>query len=308
MNLNQVRVIDPILSTVVQGYRRPDNIGLFLFPRVPVMVSGGKIIEFGKESFHIYSTGRAPGTAFKRVQFGYQGKPYALENHGIETAIPREHLRDASVVPGIDLATRALNLNMSISELRLEYDQAVLARNAANYSSSNKVTLSGTDQWSDYTNSDPISDVNDAKEAIRQQTGIYPNNIEIPATVMKTLKGHPKILERIKYTQTGIVTAALLAEIFEIPTVLIGKAIGFDDAGVAIDFWGTDVILAYVPSAPSTVEEPSYGYTYTMEGNPLVEQPYWENDTKSWIYGVGYERAPVLSGIASGFLIKNAVA
>lgn len=307
MNTAQARVIDPILSTVVQGYKRPDNIGQLLFPRVPVPTAGGKIIEFGKESFRLYSTGRAPGTAFKRIQFGYQGKPYALENHGIETVIPRENLHDARVVPGIDLATRSLNLNMSVSELRLEYDQAVLARNAANYGANNKVTLSGTDKWSDYTNSNPIADVKAGKEAIRAETGMYPNVIEIPALVMSVLTEHPKILEKIKYTQTAVVTAELLARVFKVDKVIEGKAIGFDDAGVSIDFWGTDVILAYVPQVASTMEEPSYGYTYTLEGNPLVEVPYWEDQTKSWVYGVGYERAPVLSGISSGYLIKSAV-
>jgi hypothetical protein len=132
--------------------------------------------------------------------------------------------------------------------------------------------------------------------------------LELSAAAFAVLEEHPKILDKIKYTQTGIVTEELLAKVFKVDKVVIGVAIGFDDAGVASDFWGKDAILAYVPTAPSTNEEPSYGYTYTLEGNPLVEQPYWENDTKSWIYGVGYERAPVLSGIASGFLIKNAVA
>src|SRR5690606_24928298 len=101
--LAQRRVIDPILSNVVQGYRHPEHIGHNLFPRVPVQVAGGKIIEFGKESFKLYSTSRAPGTAFKRMQFGYEGKDYVLENHGLEVPVPREHLRDAAQVPGIDL-------------------------------------------------------------------------------------------------------------------------------------------------------------------------------------------------------------
>lgn len=303
----QRRVIDPILSTVVQGYAHPEHIGMNLFPRVPVNISGGKIIEFGKEAFKLYSTARAPGTAFKRMQFGYEGKPFALENHGLEAPVPREHQRDAQNVPGIDLATRAINGVMRVNSLILENSQAQLARNAAGYDANHKLALSGSDQWSDYAKSNPVGDVDDAKEAIRSSTGVYPNVLEISAKVFKVLKEHPKILEKIKYTERGIVTAELLAAVFDIPKVIIGKAIGFDDAGQSIDIWGKDVVLAYVPSSPSGQEEPSYGYTYTMEGHPNVEQPYWEDQSKSWIYGVGYERAPVLSGIASGFLIVNAV-
>lgn len=308
LNLAQSRIIDPILTTVVQGFKLPGNVGFNLFPSVPVQTSGGQILQFGKEAFKLYNTMRSPGTAFKRITFGYSGNPFTLENHGVEVLVSREQLRDASVVPGIDVASRAIMLNMRVSELQLEYQQANIARNAANYPSTNKVTLSGTDQWNDYTNSDPVSDVNDAKEAIRQQTGVYPNVFEISAAVFRVLKEHPKILDKIKYTQQGVITTDLLASVFEVEKVVVGTAIATDDSGVSADLWGKDAILAYVPTAPSTAEEPSYGYTYTMEGNPLVEVPYWENSTKSWVYGVGYERAPVLSGINSGFLLQNAVA
>ncbi|HHJ80339.1 MAG TPA: hypothetical protein ENJ65_01750 [Candidatus Tenderia electrophaga] len=303
----QRRVIDPILSNVVQGYKHPEHIGMALFPRVPVNVAGGKIIEFDKKAFQLYSTLRAPGTVTKRVQFGYEGKPFALENHALEAPVPREHQRDAIVVPGIDLATRAINGVMRVESLALENQQAGMARNAANYDANHQNTLAGTDQWSDYANSNPIKDVDDAKEAIRSSTGVYPNVMELSAKVFKVLKEHPSILDKIKYTQRGVVTAEILASVFDIAKVVIGKAIGFDDAGTTIDVWGKDVVLAYVPANPSGMEEPSYGYTYTMEGNPAVEQPYYEQQSKSWIYGTSYERAPVISGIASGFLIVNAV-
>lgn len=304
----QRRVIDPILSTVVQGYRHPEHVGMALFPRVPVLTSGGKVIEFGKEAFRLYNTARAPGAAFKRMSLGYEGKPFALLNHGLEAAVPREHQREAEQVPGIDLATRYINAVMRVNSLILEKEQADLARNAALYDVNHKVTLAGTNQWSDYANSNPITDINDAKEAIRASTGVYPNVMEISAKVFAVLKEHPDVVDKIKYTQRGVVTVELLAALFDMERVVIGQAIAFDDAGASIDIWGKDVVLAYVPSSLSGAEEPSYGYTYTMEGHPMVEEPYWENQSKSWVYGVGYERAPVLSGIASGFLIVSAVA
>lgn len=304
---SQNRVIDPILSNVVQGYVHPEHIGHQLFPVVNVMAAGGKVIEFGKEAFRLYNTSRAPGTAFKRARFGHEGKPFALENHGLEAVVPREHMRDASVVPSINLASRAVNLVMKSTSLILEKEQADLARNAAGYDANHKVTLSGTDQWNDYVASNPIKDVDDAKESIRSAVGVYPNVIEISAKVFTVLKEHPLILDKIKHTQKGVVTADLLADVFDIPKVIIGKAIAFDDADATIDVWGKDVVLAYVPSSPSGMEEPSYGYTYTMEGHPSVEVPYWDNTAKCWVYGVANERAPVLSGITSGFLIVNAV-
>ena len=45
-----------------------------------------------------------------------------------------------------------------------------------------------------------------------------------------------------------------------------------------------------------------------MRGHPLVETPYWDGNTKSWIYGVSYERAPVLAGMSAGYLISSPAA
>lgn len=307
-NINQRRVIDPILSTVVQGYRHPDHVGGLLFPRVPVRTAGGQILEFGQESFKLYSSARAPGAATKRIQFGYLGRPFALENHALEAPVPREHARDAAEVPGIDLGTRAVNLVMQSMSLSLESAQAVLATTAGNYDSAHKVTLSGTAQWSDKSASNPIGDISTAREAVRSTVGLYPNTLILSAAAFAQLKDHPQLTDRIKYTQSGVLTPALIGAVLDIPTVAVGGAITFSDAGVATSLWGKHAVLAYVPPVPSTMEEPSYGYTYAMEGHPLVEAPYWEPQTKSWIYGVAYERVPVLSGITSGYLITNAVA
>mgnify|MGYP000429273882 CR=1 FL=1 len=289
------------------GSLETERVGMFLFPTVPVAASGGKVLEFGKESFLLYNTARAQGGATKRIKFGHLGKPYSLVNHDLDAVVPREQLRDASVVPGIDLASRAINGLMHSETLVLENEQATLARDLNNYPATHKVTLSGTGQWGNAA-SDPIGDIDTAKEAIRSATGMYPNVIEISALAFKVLKRHANIIELIKYSQRGVVTAELLAQIFDVDRVVIGKAIGFDDAGASIDIWGKDVILAYVPTVAVGQEQPSYAYTYTMVGNPAVEVPWYDKGSKSWIYGTSYERAAVLSGISSGYIIKNAVA
>ena len=51
---------------------------------------------------------------------------------------------------------------------------------------------------------------------------------------------------------------------------------------------------------------PSYGYTYSITGMPLVRQPYEDRNANSWIYPVQADRSPVLSGITAGYLIQNA--
>lgn len=308
MNPGQVRIVDPVLTTVAQGYKLPNAIGMALFPRVPVGLRGGQIIEFGQEAFKLYNTRRAPGTATARISFGYLGKPFALINHSLEAPVPREFQQDAAVMPGIDLGTRAVSLVMRTNGLSLEVEQANLARTAGNYDNNHKVALSGTDQWSDYDNSDPSGDVATWMEAIRSSTGSDPNTMALSKKVFNALKFHPQILDRIKYTGRDSVTTDLLSKLWEIPNIVVGGMITFDDTGAPADVWGKDVVLAYTALGDVNAEEPSYGYTYTLNGMPSVETPYWENQSKSWIYGTSYDRVPVQSGITAGFLAQTVVA
>lgn len=305
------RVIDPILSTVARGYRNAQHVGNALFPIVPVGQRGGKIITFGKEDFMLYNTARTPGAATRRVQYGYSGDSYALESHSLEGVVPVELLQEAQNVPGIDLGQGAVIRTQNIIALRLEQAQATLATTAGNYGASNKITLSGTSQWSDQTNgvSDPINDVEVAKEAIRHATGRRPNTIVLGAAVLAKLKTHPKIIDRIKYTGRDVPTLALLASLFDVQQVLSGDAIVSDAAGNFSDVWGKNVVVAYTElGALSDAGLPTFGYTYRLRDYPIVESPYQDRNTKSWIYPVTDEVAPVIAGAGAGYLISSAVA
>lgn len=296
------RIIDPILTNYAQGYKNAEFVGNMLFPRVPVNASGGQIIEFGKEAFLSYNLRRTPGGATKRIQFGYLGKPFALLQDSVEVPVPREHLRDAAAVPGIDLGTRAVGLGMKVVLKSLEVDQANMATLATNYDANHKVTLAGATKWSAATGT-PTLDVQAGREAIRASIGVYPNVGVISAVAFNAAKNNPNVTARFQYTSHDAITPAMLANLWELDQLIIGKGIAMTDAGVASDIWGNNMVLAYTNLGSMNAEEPSFGYTYTMEGNPMVEQTYWDAATKSWIYPANFERAPVLSGITAGFLL-----
>lgn len=311
MTTAQARVIDPILSTVAQGYQNAELIGGALFPYIPVAQRGGKIITFGKEDFALYNTGRVPGSNTRRVQYGYSGASFALESHSLEGTVPVENLQEAQAVPGIDLGSGTVLKTQSIISNRLEIAQAVLAMTAANYAASNKTTLAGTSQWSDFASgvSDPIADVETGKEAIRKQIGRRPNTLVMGAAVMAKLKMHPKVIERIKYTGRDVATVDLLASLFGVARVLVGEGVYVDAAGAMQDTWGKGVVLAFTDLAGVGAGGlPTFGYTYRLTGYPMVEQPYLDRNSKSWIYPVTDEVVPVIAGASAGYLMSAAVA
>lgn len=310
MTPSQARVVDPILSTIARGYQNSELVGNALFPVVPVPQRGGKIISFRKEDFRLYSTARAPGANTRRVQVGYDGSSYALESHSLEGLLPIELMQEANAVPSVDLAQGTINKVQNIIALRLEKAQADLATTAGNYGASNKTTLAGVNQWSDFTGtSDPLNDVEVAKEAIRAATGKRPNTVVLGAKVFAKLRMHPKIIDRMKYTGRDVPTAEILAALWGVQTVKVGDAVYADDADAITDVWGKFVVVAFTETASlAAMGTPSYGYTYRLSGYPIVEQPYLERNPKSWVYPVTDEAAPVIAGATAGYLISAAVA
>lgn len=308
--LAQARVIDPILTTHAQGYVRPGNVGHGLFPRADVTTYGGQILTFGKEGFRRYNTKRAPGAATKRVAFGYEGEKYAIVPSALEAMVPDETANDALKVPGIDASSDAVDLVLDIFALEHECECADIARNAANYDVDHKVALVGANRWRG-ASGDPTADVEAGKSAIRASIGIRPNTILLSDSAFSAAKANAKIQEFLKHRGYDALTTQILANMWEIPNVLIGEAVAAsgqdDDFG---DVWGHDVILAYVapPSGSNRRNraQPSYGYTYTIPGHPNVRQPYRDENRVSWVHPVSSDRTPVLSGVTAGYLIQNA--
>lgn len=306
----QSRVVDPILTTHAQGYMRPGNVGRLLFPIAIVAQYGGQVLEFGKEAFRRYNTQRAPGSAIKRVTFGYAGKPYAIVPNALEATVPDENDNEARQVPGLDLASDSVEVVLDVMELSHEYECADLARNASLYDVNHKVALVGQNRWKG-TVGDPSVDIQTAIEAVRKSVGVRPNIVVLSASAFAACQFNPKILDRLKYTGRDAVTVEILAKLWNVKTVEVAEAVGASGADDDLsDIWGDDVIVAYV--APATggnrrsAARPSYGYTYSITGMPAVKKPYYENNSLSWIYPVIADRKPVLSGITAGYLIQNA--
>ena len=303
------RVVDPILTQVAQGYQNNEFVGGYLFPRVPVAQRAGKIIQFGKEAFQTYDNQRAPGSVTKRIQIGYSNQNFSLTDRSLDAIVPRELLEEAQAVPGINLASASIRTVQDAMALRLEVEQATLALNASNYGASNKVTLSGTSQFSDSVNSDPIGVIESAKDAIRQATGKVANTIVMGYSVLKSIRQHSKIIDRIKYTGRDIPTPELLAALWGVDNVYVGSAIQADDLGNFSDIWAKSMVVAYTNQAGMADNgTPTFGYTYALNGYPFVEVAHFEESIKSWIYGVSDACQAVIASQNSGYLISAAVA
>lgn len=117
--------------------------------------------------------------------------------------------------------------------------------------------------------SDPISTITNEIVTMASQTGFRPNTLVLSPHVFYALKNHGDILDRIKYTQKGIVTTDLLSTLFEVDRVFVPWGVvnsagqGADDA---INFiMGKHALLCYVNPRPA-IKKPSAGYVFTWTG------------------------------------------
>lgn len=125
-----------------------------------------------------------------------------------------------------------------------------------------------TIKWSAAT-SNPIKDVTEAGVKMAGETGYKPNTLVLSPYAFNALKNHDDILDRIKYTQKGIVTADLLATLFEVENVYIAWSVvnsAAKGADAAVDFiMGKHALLCYSNPRPA-LRKPSAGYTFAWTG------------------------------------------
>lgn len=307
MTVKEAQAVDAVLTTHAQGLKNGELVGNNLFPIVPVDYPSGKVIDFGIDDFMDVDTERAPGADTTRIGIDYSTQNYSITEHSLEVAMPYETAQAAQNGPGIDLGFRATNKGMKKILLWLERQQANLARNPNNYDAGHKITLSGTSQWNDPL-STPVVNITNAQEAIRASIGVRPNTLFLSSRAYAALRSHSTVKENWKGLKSQNPNQEMLAEFFEVKKVVVAESLVASTQKVLTDIWGKDAILAYVRQEDPSVEEPSFGYTYTMKGYPFVEEAYFERRPKSWIFPVTYRREPIITCPTGGYLIQGAVA
>jgi hypothetical protein len=265
--LQELRVVDPVLTQLAWGYKNAAMVADALFPRVYVDKEGGKIPVFGKEAFREYATLRALRANSNLMPVDARTTiDCVLDEHDLGYPIDRREGADST----FDEQKIGQGVVLNAMALQREIRAAALAFAAGNYDATNKITLSGTTQFS-HASSTPIVSIEIGKAAIAADIGLEPNVMVMGKTVYNTLSQHTTLLERIKYSQLGVVTIELMKTIFDIPNIFVGSAIKTSDAGVLSYVWDDSLLLAYVAIASESNAEPSYGYTLTKRGYPQAD-------------------------------------
>lgn len=317
MTPDQIRLNqNPILTSLLLGLGQGSYIAEKMFPRLPQALTGVTLAKLGDERLRRYNLRRAPGTATKRVNIKYEGVVYTVEQYSVEVPLPRELIRESDAVRrlmnvgnNLDVSRIAMVTANDILGLDYELEAATLAITPATYAAGHVLALAGATKWSASTGT-PVTDIEAASETIRKKIGKRPNTLGLSADAARALRHNAQVKSYLSDSQVGPATLEQLKDILNVDQIHVGDAIWIDDADASTDVWGNNAVLSYVPriggsGGDISLAEPGFGFTNVIDGHPFAEQPYYQNDLKSYVYGATYERKPNVAYNTAGFLFQN---
>ncbi len=312
--------VDPVLTAIVVGYRNP-AIALIadqVLPRVPSAAKFGWTRWTDADSFTVPDgrVGRRGRVA--RVEFSAAELTDQVQDYGWEGSIPQSDIDDAAAQRAAKLSVydpeaRTATGLADIKVLAREQRVANLVFNAASYDASRKITLSGTSQLSDFTNSDPIGVINAGCDA----TMLRPNTMVFSQSGWTDFRSHPRIVKAVKggISGDGMVSREQVRDLFEMQDVLVGAA-QYNTAkkGQAMALsrvWGKHIALLHINPLGGLGEnpQPTFGFTASC-GNGVAMRA---EDPDVGLQGgqtirVGERVKELVSASPCGYFIQNAFA
>ncbi len=245
-----------------------------VFPKVPVKKQSDLYTKYSKLDWRrTNAEKRAPGTETKGVGWKTDHGQYFCHVYGVHKDVDDQTRANADSIYNLDRDATEFVTNQLLLKRDLDWNAAFFKAGVweTEYTGGTDFT-----QWDD-SDSDPVDDVSQWSIEFRKLTGQAPNVMVLGAHTMQKLKQHPAIIERIKYTQRGIVSEDLIATLFGVNRLYTSYATIGDgpettdartqEATATYDFItpGKGALLLHTPSAPG-LQTPAAGYTFTWNG------------------------------------------
>ena len=252
-----------------------------VFPRVPVQKQSDLYWKYHKSEWRREDVQRrAPSTETPGVGWSVTTDSYFAHVYGVHKDIDDQLRANADSMFKMDAEATKFITNQLLLKRDKDWVATFFQPSVWDHEITGVASGPSGPQFLHWDNdgSDPIGDVTKAVIDLRESTGYAPNKLVMNPRVMHALRHHPDILDRIKYTQRGIVTEDLLASLFGVEQILVTwatQATGVEnrsqdpnatDAAADYSFiTGSHALLVYSNPSPSLMT-PSGGYTFTWNG------------------------------------------
>lgn len=271
---SDVHVNRPLTNiSIAYIQRAQDFIADKVFPIVPVLKQSDRYFRYTKDYwFRTAAAKRAPASESAGSGFVVDNTPnYFADVWAMHQDIDDQTRANADQPLDLDRdATLFVTQNLLLRR-EIQFVNAYMARNvwsggpgATDYN----VGTTPANQW-DQSGSNPMFQVDYLKQFVKSQTGFLPQTLVLTPDVFFALRNNAAVLDRIKYTQRGIVSEDLLAALFGVEKLLVASAVqntAQEGAAGAFSFLVSNIaLLVYANPAPSILQ-PSGGYIFSWQG------------------------------------------
>lgn len=275
MPTRQQTHIDRALTNISVAYMQEASafIADKVFPMIPVAKQSDRYFIYKREDwFRDDAQERGPATESAGGDYDIDNTPtYFARKYAYHKDITEEDRvnSDAPLTPdqdATDFVSTKLLLRREILWAEKYFKTGIWG---TNYTGVDAAPGAGeVIKWNKAT-SNPILNISNAQTDVQSITGYRPKTLVLGQYVYDALKNHDDVLDRIKYTQRGVVTPELLAALFDVDRVLIASAVKNTAAKGATEanefILGKGALLCYSAPRPG-LKTPSAGYTFAWTG------------------------------------------
>lgn len=309
--------VDKLLVNVSRR-QNVDELGLVadkVLTFIQVSKSTGLIGNYDKSNLRVEHDLVGGDVPYPRITASVKSSDrYIIEKHGLSGMVNEDDLANEEQ-PFDARKDKTMDLTDKIA---LGKEVALATPLTSTTTMTYNVTLSGTDQYNDYTNSTPIEDFKAARASIYTYSGKIveaPGGFAIvPYLVYNTLKFHPDLIENIKYTvnmKSGL-SFQQLADTMGVSRILVPFARYNSAAEGATDVlspvWGKHIVFGFAPPVGRKGIETLGFRIQQRNGNRRVFVNKIGNPPNSEEILVDDAYDFLLTEVGAGYLIYNAIA
>lgn len=311
------------LTQIAMAVKPQGMIADIVCPRV--MVDGEKFTYTKldhSDLFTIPDTQIGRSSEPNQVEFGATDVTDKINDYGLADFVPNRDVNVANAQnANFDPMSAAVEGTSILIDLAREKRVADLYTSLATYNSNLRTTLSGTGQWSDYTNSDPFTVIMDALDGML----VRPNVAVMGRKVFTRLRSHPKLVAAVLNNggqiaggtgATGSVSKQAIADLLELDAIHVGESF-YNSAKkgqtfAAARLWGNHAAFLRIdPNVKSAqgFSLPTFAMTAQWETRKVraVDEPKRGSDGGTTLI-VAEKVKEIVTFQDGGYFFQNAVA
>ena len=284
--------IHPVLTKMAIAYPQNGLVAAKLAPPldVPEGEEEGTYFKFDKANLQGgIEDIRALGARATTYDWKLSTDTYQCDEHTLEKLIDWREFKKWKKYLDLALTTQEITLELLL--LNYEVRIASLFTTTTTYASASfYTTLAGGNQWSDFVNSDPEGDIEDA----RTQIALYsaePNTISIPVKVWRVLRRHPAIRSLMREPDNRQLTEdGFPKRLFGLNAVFPGSRQITTMPGAAAEtianIWSDSVWIGVVNPRPT---KKTMSFAYTFKAGGIQVETYEDKPKKSDVLRIQHQ-------------------